>query len=358
VLSLAALGLDGCRDRNITAYRIPKEADASEEAAAAEPAGPPAMRFMAPAGWQSEPAAGMREASFLITGPGGATADVSVVSFPGTGGDDLANINRWRGQLKLPPVSAAELPGQIHPLAAAAGEFVVADMSGTGDKGEARILGAWLRRADRVWFFKVLGPSELVGGQKDAFTAFLKSVTIGAGPATLAQVGPGPANTNDLPRSPSGAVVPPVVLPGQVPMDSVPVQASRGASLQWTAPADWQAKAAGAVRRGSYSVAGADVAITAFPGDVGGVLANVNRWRGQAGLDPVDEAGLARVTTSFDSNGLHFTVLDASDGPRPVVAASVPWEGGTWFFKLTGPSSAVAQAKPAFLTFLRTVRTP
>jgi hypothetical protein len=141
-------------------------------------------------------------------------------------------------------------------------------------------------------------------------------------------------------------------------MDAVPVQASRGVPLQWTVPADWKVTPGNAMRKGSYAVGGAEVAVTAFPGDVGGVLANVNRWRGQAGLDPVDEAGLARVTTSFDSNGLHFVVLDASDGPRPVVAASVPWDGGTWFFKLTGPAAAVAQAKPAFLSFLRTVQAP
>jgi hypothetical protein len=299
----------------------------------------------------------MREASFLIAGPGGSTADVSVVSFPGSGGDDLANINRWRGQLKLPPVAAAELPGQIKSLAAAAGEFVVADMAGTTDKGEARILGAWLRRSDRVWFFKVMGPSDLVEGQKEAFTAFLKSVSLGAGPATIAQEGPGPSNTNDLPRNPPGAVLP-APAPGQAPMDSVPVQAAAGASLLWTAPAEWQVKPGSAFRKGSYSAAGAEVAITAFPGDVGGMLANVNRWRGQAGLDPVDEAGLSRVTSSYDSNGLHFVVLDASDGPQPLVAAAVPWGGATWFFKLTGPAAAMAQAKPAFLSFLKTVRAP
>jgi hypothetical protein len=122
-LGLAALGLGGCRERNITAYRIPKDADVQEPAPSPEqPAEAPQMRFIAPAGWQTQPASGMREASFLIAGPGGSTADVSVVSFPGSGGDDLANINRWRGQLKLPPVAAAELPGQIKSLAAAAGE--------------------------------------------------------------------------------------------------------------------------------------------------------------------------------------------------------------------------------------------
>jgi len=142
-------------------------------------------------------------------------------------------------------------------------------------------------------------------------------------------------------------------------MDSVPVQAESGASLLWTPPADWQNAPGNAMRRGSYAAGGgAEVAITAFPGDVGGVLANVNRWRGQAGLAPVDDAGLAQATSTIDSNGLTFVVLDASDGASPIVAALVPWNGGTWFFKLTGPADAVARAKPSFLSFLRSVRAP
>jgi len=100
------------------------------------------------------------------------------------------------------------------------------------------------------------------------------------------------------------------------------------------------------------------VAITAFPGDVGGVLANVNRWRGQAGLPPIDDSGLAHATAGFECNGLHFLLVDASDAPTSMVAAMAPFNGGIWFFKLTGPAAAVASAKPAFLDFLRTVRAP
>jgi hypothetical protein len=31
----------------------------------------------------------------------------------------------------------------------------------------------------------------------------------------------------------------------------------------------------------------AEVTVSAFPGDTGGLLANLNRWRGQIGLEPV-----------------------------------------------------------------------
>ncbi|MES1167096.1 MAG: hypothetical protein ABUL68_03760, partial [Pseudomonadota bacterium] len=141
----------------------------------------------------------------------------------------------------------------------------------------------------------------------------------------------------------------------------VPPPPSDGPALRWKAPADWQAKAASAMRKGSYTVGGAEVAITVFAGDVGGVLANVNRWRGQAGLAPVDEAGLDAVTTQLTANGLHFIATDAAGtGPAAtrIVAVLVPWQGTTWFFKLTGPSDAVDRAKPAFLDFIQTVEAP
>jgi hypothetical protein len=60
----------------------------------------------------------------------------------------------------------------------------------------------------------------------------------------------------------------------------------------------------------------------------------------------------------MESNGLHFLVVDAEGGSAPIVAALLPWNGGTWFFKLTGPAEPVARAKPAFISFLKTVRAP
>ena len=359
----AACIVSACRDRDITSYRIPKEADlpATQAAGPAEgpaPSAAPALQWTAPADWKAQPATGMRQASYLVYGAAGASADISVVSFPGSGGDDLANINRWRNQLKLPAVAATDLPGLIQQVSNPAGTLVIADISGnTPEKGAARILGAWLRQPDRVYFFKMMGPADLVGSQKEAFMAFLQSVNLAARPAGGA---PASANTNDLPRE---APAPPTAAPAPAApgagMNSMPVQAESGASLLWTTPGTWTSKPASAMRKGSYAVeGGAEVAITAFPGDVGGILANVNRWRGQAGLDPVDDSGLGSVTTTFDANGLHIVVADASMGSRPIVAAIVPWNGGTWFFKLTGPTDAVTRAKPAFIEFIKTVRAP
>ncbi|MSU50501.1 MAG: hypothetical protein EXS37_15685 [Opitutus sp.] len=148
-------------------------------------------------------------------------------------------------------------------------------------------------------------------------------------------------------------------------MANTAVATASGAGLAWTAPAHWTAKTGSAMRKGSYAIkadgmAGeADLSITAFPGDVGGDLANLNRWRGQIQLPPISQAELEAATQHLDRNGLHLTVVDlagAGATAQRILGAMVPHNGSTWFFKLMGPDALVAKEKPAFTTFLDTVK--
>ena len=146
-------------------------------------------------------------------------------------------------------------------------------------------------------------------------------------------------------------------------MATTAVPTASGDSLVWTAPASWTAKAPGAMRKGSYGVSAAggeaDLSITAFPGDVGGELANVNRWRGQVGLPSLAPGDLEASVSRFDSNSLSFTVVALSPaGGKSILGAIVPYNGSTWFFKLTGPAAAVDASKADFMAFLRTIKAP
>jgi hypothetical protein len=157
------------------------------------------------------------------------------------------------------------------------------------------------------------------------------------------------------------AGVPAMGAPGD--MASTAVATASGAALAWTAPAHWATKAGSAMRKGSYAIKGdggeADMAITAFPGDVGGDLANLNRWRGQINLPPVSQAEFEAATQHLDRNGLHMTVADivgAGANAQRILGAMVPYSGATWFFKLSGPDALVAKEKAAFMAFLDTVK--
>lgn len=143
------------------------------------------------------------------------------------------------------------------------------------------------------------------------------------------------------------------------------VPTANGAGLVWQAPADWQSKPASAMRKATFEVpSGAgpcELSVTAFPGDVGGELANVNRWRGQAGLPALQAQDLDASVSRVGANGLRFTIVELEApgaATKSILGAIVPVSGSTWFFKLTGPAPALRAAKPAFLGFLRTVREP
>jgi hypothetical protein len=147
-------------------------------------------------------------------------------------------------------------------------------------------------------------------------------------------------------------------------MASTPVATTAGMALAWTAPAHWQSKPASTMRKATYTITGdgaeADLAITAFPGDVGGELANINRWRGQVSLGELTAAQLAGATQHLDANDLHLTVADytgtVNGAPQRLLGAIVPVGNETWFFKLLGPTALVSREREAFLEFLKTIR--
>lgn len=168
----------------------------------------------------------------------------------------------------------------------------------------------------------------------------------------------------DMPMAAGAGSMPPgVTEAGAGTMAGASVDVAAGPGLTWTAAAGWRAKPASAMRKGSYDVPGeggasADLSITAFPGDVGGELANVNRWRGQVQLPPFSDADLAGGVTRLAQNGLSFAVVDFAGHQQRILGAMVSFGGDTWFFKLMGPDAVVGPAKPAFMEFLKTVKPP
>src|SRR5947208_6893617 len=113
----------------------------------------------------------MRYASFNAGGNND-KIDISVVMFPGDGGSDVDNVNRWRGQIGLPPMSEAAMTPQIGTLKSDDATFATVDIAGAN----ARMLAAWTRRDGRVWFFKATGSTAGIEKEKQSFVKFVQSV--------------------------------------------------------------------------------------------------------------------------------------------------------------------------------------
>jgi hypothetical protein len=165
----------------------------------------------------------------------------------------------------------------------------------------------------------------------------------------------------------ASAAAPAAATPGPLPsanagtMAATAVPTADGPGLAWTVPARWTTGAPNPMRKATYEVpveaGSAELTITAFPSDVGGELANVNRWRGQVQLPPITEADLPGAVTRREQDGLQLAIVDCGAGAKAqrILGAIVPFSGGTWFFKLTGGDALVGAAKPEFLAFLQTV---
>lgn len=129
------------------------------------------------------------------------------------------------------------------------------------------------------------------------------------------------------------------------------------------APAGWTEQDPGAMRKGSWKISAgggsAELAVTAFPGDVGGRMANINRWRGQLGLPAVtaeayDAIAIANIGTAQGE----VVDLRSADGTKATIAVMAQKDGTSWFLKLSGDAAAVTAARESLLKFAAETRLP
>ena len=102
-----------------------------------------------------------------------------------------------------------------------------------------------LKFEEKTWFFKLMGNTDLAIKEQENFDKFVQAIDVKSGQ-------------------------------GQD---------------KWFIPEGWEPGKKSSMRIGSFAVkegndSSLDISVTAFPGDLGGLLPNVERWLGQIGLDP------------------------------------------------------------------------
>jgi hypothetical protein len=333
---LAVVWTNGCAQQDdISVYKVPKE-DHQPAVASAPSGSSSSVAWDVPADWKEKPASGMRLASFGTSAGG----EVSIVALPGEAGGDLANINRWRGQLGLGPIDAQALTTAARSVSSPAGDLLVVDFS---SPSKGRMLGARLISGGKTWFFKLTGTASAVASSLPSYEKFLSGLRPAEGAASS-------ADTAAMPETP------------MTPMPGMDAPAVSGKGLHWTAPKGWQEKPATGMRLATFLVPvkdgkSAEVSVVALPGDAGGDLANVNRWRGQLGLGEIDAQGLKDQSRRLSSPAGDVLLVDFKNpGKGRMVAARLFTGGQSWFFKMTGEEAVVASAKTGFVGFLGTLR--
>jgi hypothetical protein len=97
------------------------------------------------------------------------------------------------------------------------------------------------------------------------------------------------------------------------------------------------------------------IAITVFPGDVGGTLANINRWRKQMDLPAITQDQLTKSVTSVPTPVGLALLADLSNHGQRMLAAMLPTENQTWFLKMNGASSTIGRHTGEFMATLKSV---
>lgn len=185
----------GCRSEQVSHFRVPKEAPFAQSAP--RPASPPqpmgdrtgmggqpdmpapptpkaSLKWSLPKGWSELPGGGMRFATFKPPVPG--KLEATVVVLPGPAGGELANVNRWRGQIGLPALDEAALAKARTTLKTKAGAMNVYDFTSEG-QARSRMVAGYITTPDgNTWFLKLTGDADPVGKAKPDFTRILESI--------------------------------------------------------------------------------------------------------------------------------------------------------------------------------------
>lgn len=355
-----AVIFSGCNRSDIQVYEVAKEKEKTAAQPGTMPPGHPPvsntpsfLKWSLPEGWEETAPGQIRVASFVVRGQDGKSADVSIIPLPGQAGSDLDNVNRWRGQVSLPPITDEELAKMAEPLEITGQPAQLYDMAGVnpGSEEKSRILAALMRREGIAWFFKMTGDDALVAQQKPVFIDFLKSLTFTTAPQA------------ELPPS-----HPPIGDALTAAQSSAPPAWDKNKPT-WQVPSGWKETPGGQFLVAKFLLNGADnaqaaVNVSMSVGDGGGLAGNVNRWRKQLGLNELPEAEINQQLTSVEVLGGKAFLVDlagteAQTGQKArLMGAVVPRSGQTWFYKLMGNEQVVEREKEAFIQFLQTAKYP
>lgn len=139
--------------------------------------GPGLPNWTVPGHWQSKSPGPMVLVAYIVPGDAGKQADVTISKLAGEGGTLLGNVNRWRGQLGLPPTTEAELPKQLSFIEVGGASAPRVELAGTNPRTsrEEKMVAVAVRRGDETWFYKLMGEPSVVEAEKDTFAKFIQS---------------------------------------------------------------------------------------------------------------------------------------------------------------------------------------
>ena len=148
-----------------------------------------------------------------------------------------------------------------------------------------------------------------------------------------------------------------VVVEQMAPPSEPPAQLT----LLWKTPDGWLEQPASEMRLATFKVESAECTIVAFPGDVGGVEANVKRWLTQLEVQMSDDqlqtfiqnAPALETEGGFKGSFFNFEPVATSTS---MLATMISANGQTVFVKLMGEKNIVSKNREKFEALSRSLK--
>jgi hypothetical protein len=264
-----------------------------------------------PENWSERPAAGLRFATIEIP-TDGPPLELSVTTLPLPDEENqqayiLSNINRWRQQLQLSPISVDRLTKETEEVRLAGENGLIATVVSMGGR--------------------------LSGGGMG-----------GRGSGGLDPV----AGSGGLSRTPEAG-------------------SEADPQLHFEAPDGWQ-EGEKVVSRGGLTIRRAavyniedgeqqaEVTITSLPETAGDRLQNINRWRRQVQLDPIEADELTSATSKIEIDHVGGDYVELIGPRQAVLGVIADHAGAVWFIKLQGNHDLALQEREQFRAFVASIK--
>ncbi|QOV88711.1 hypothetical protein [Humisphaera borealis] len=374
-VSVSMLAGLGCKEHeDIRAYDAPK----ADTAAAPQPAlassvvpavadkpaaDPNAPTWALPSGWKQVPGGSTMRFATISVSEKNPELVLTVIPL-GPPQPLLENINRWEGEVGMTHSSAEQLKSLVRTQDFGGTPGQVVDLAGPGPTPggpKLRTLAAMVDRGRQIWFFKLKGPDDQVAAQKENFDLFIKSVRFGAPQSRVPGTMDGLAA---LIAAPALSAVQAITQNANLTLPTL--LADEGEKVtKYVAPKGWtEDKTPRMMRVMTFFVKDgekqAEVSVLKLgAGNIGPLLANVNRWRAQVGAQPIaeiNEKEIPKVTISGKEAYLFEFVGPNDKEPTKRMFITLGERGpDVYFFKIIGDAGLVAAQKDAFNQFLKSV---
>ena len=138
---------------------------------------------------------------------------------------------------------------------------------------------------------------------------------------------------------------------------------SRSSGFTWEKPDSWIPSQGSSMRIASFDVPFStgmgDLSVMELGGEGGGLVANVNRWRGQIGLDPLEDNEIRAQAQPGESDvGPYqiFQLINDSNSDTAMLTAILPMNNSTLYIKLTASIDGIMDLEKDFKTFCSSIK--